>query len=118
MFIARSSVSATTIATAIRLPIPKKSFILPIFGSAIIMSAANAPPIRIKGRLLPPQNQTLSLINPTITCPKIPASGPAAHTIPISCISNPYCEFNIQLSTAICIERAKPIAVAGNAKIE
>ena len=79
------------------------------------ISAASTPPMRMNGRRRPPQNHTLSLITPMSTCPMIPASGPAAHTMPISWMSRPYCVLRIQLSAAICIDSAKPMAVAGSA---
>jgi len=110
---ARSSVNATAIATPIIDAIPKNDAILSILGRAININAARGPPIRINGLLRPPQNHTLSLIIPTMTCPNIPANGPAAHTIPISCISKLYFVFSIQLRAAICIESANPIAVDG-----
>ena len=112
---ARSSVSATTMAMPRMPPMPRPSETMSRFGSASSISAASRPPIRIKGRRRPFQNQTRSEITPMITCPMIPASGPAAHTRPTSWMSRPYCVVSIQLSAEICIDSANPMAVAGSA---
>ena len=117
MLMERSSVSATVIATAITLAIPKKLLILSMLGKAKIISAARIPPMMINGFLRPPQNQALSLINPMMGCPRIPAMGPAAHTIPIWSISRLYFVLRIQLKTAIWIDKANPIAVLGKPRI-
>ena len=84
-------------------------------GSAKKAMVLTIPPIIINGRRLPPINQTLSLTNPTIICPKIPATGPASHTNATSSIFNPYLFDKIQLSAAIWVESANPTAVAGSA---
>ena len=44
----------------------------------------------------------------------MPASGPAAQTSPMSWMSRPYFVERIQLSTEICTDSAKPMAVAGS----
>jgi hypothetical protein len=67
----------------------------------------------MKGRRRPPQNQVLSLMKPTITWPRMPASGPAAHTRPISSILRWYLVESSQLSAEIWMQSAKPMAVAG-----
>ena len=117
MLIARSSVSATNTATPSRLSIPKNDRMLSMLGSASSIEAAKTPPISMNGRLLPPQNQTLSLIRPMMTWPKIPARGPAAHTIPTSWMSRLYLVVRIQLSAEIWTESANPIAVEGRLMI-
>ncbi len=66
-FIARSRVSATTIATPSMPPIPSEDEITSMFGRASNISAARKPPIKINGLRLPFQSQTLSLIIPIIT---------------------------------------------------
>ena len=86
-----------------------------ICGSAKNAIVLTIPPIIINGRRLPPINHTLSLIKPTITCPKIPAIGPASQTNATSSIFNPYLFDKIQLSAAIWVESANPTAVAGSA---
>ena len=113
ILIARSSVSAIAVATTRRLPTPSASLMARMFGRAKSISAARTPPIMINGRRRPPQNQTLSLISPMMTWPNIPASGPAAQTIPTSWMSRPYCVVSIQLSAEIWMESANPIAVDG-----
>ena len=113
MLIDRSNASATVIATPRIASAPNAAEITPIDGSANNIAAVNTPPTRMNGRRRPPQNQTLSLTIPMITCPRIPASGPAAQTIPISWISSPYLVDNSQLSAEICTASANPIAVDG-----
>ena len=48
-----------------------------------------------------------------MTWPMMPASGPAAQTMPISSSFNPYFVDISQLSAEICTARAKPMAVDG-----
>ena len=110
----RSSASATAIATPISASSPSRCEMTPMYGSARIISAARMPPMMMNGRRRPPQNHTRSLITPTSSWPMMPASGPAAHTSPISWMSRPYSVDRIQLSTEICTDRAKPMAVAGS----
>ena len=101
ILIERSSVRATAIATP-RIPsIPRPEEITSMFGRARSINDARRPPIKMNGRRLPFQNQTLSLITPTITCPKIPAIGPAAQTSPTSWISSLYFVLSIQLNAEI-----------------
>ncbi len=86
-------------------------------GSRNTISAARVPPIRMKGRRRPPQNQALSLIRPMSTWPRMPAVGPAAQTMPISWISSPKRVDRIQLRAEIWMHRAKPIAVEGRLRV-
>jgi hypothetical protein len=111
--IARSSVSATAMATPRMPSTPMLAEITSRLGSASSIRAASTPPIRMNGLRRPFQNQTRSLITPINTCPIMPASGPAAQTRPTSWISSPYWVVRIQLSAEIWMERAKPIAVDG-----
>jgi len=110
---ARSRVSATAIATPRMPSTPSAPETMSRCGRASSISAASTPPIRMNGRLRPPQNQTRSLITPISTWPMMPANGPAAQTRPTSWMSSPYCVIRIQLSAEIWIDRAKPIAVDG-----
>ncbi len=110
---ARSSVRATAMAMPRMPSSPIAAEITSMLGRASSISAASTPPMRMKGRRRPPQNQTLSLMTPMMTCPRMPAIGPAAHTSPTSSIARPYFVLRIQLNAEICTDRAKPIAVAG-----
>ncbi len=93
---------------------PRRSEITPIEGSASTINEARTPPTMMNGRLRPFHSHTLSLTMPISTWPMIPASGPAAQTMPMSWISRPYSVERIQLNTEICTDNAKPMAVAGS----
>ena len=67
----------------------------------------------MKGRRRPPHSQTRSLMMPMITWPRMPASGPAAQTMPISSSFSPYLVDISQLRAEICTANANPIAVDG-----
>ena len=115
--IAKSSDNTMTSATPRIASKPSALDITPIFGNASRVSAAIVPPTRMKGLRRPFQSQTRSDIAPMMTCPKMPAIGPAAHTRPMSCTSRLYLVSRIQLSAASCTDNAKPRAVAGRASI-
>ena len=80
----RSRASATVMATPSTASSPRLCEISPMCGSARSISAARMPPMMMNGRRRPPQNHTRSLITPISSWPMMPASGPAAHTRPIS----------------------------------
>jgi len=111
--IARSRPIATAIATPRMASSPSAVEIAPIEGRAVSMSAVSTPPTRMKGRRRPPHSQTLSLMMPISSWPTMPASGPAAHTMPISWMSSPYLVDSYQDRAEICTDSAKPIAVDG-----
>ena len=102
----------TTIAT-IKTLIPVEVLIKPSCGRANNIIEAAMAPIIINGFLLPPKNQLLSLMSPTIGCAIMPDKGPASHTKATSSMCKLNLVLNIQLNAATCVEKQNPTAVAG-----
>ena len=107
-----SKMDETTIAT-IKTLIPVEVLIKPSCGRANNIIEAAMAPIIINGFLLPPKNQLLSLMSPTIGCAIMPDKGPASHTNATSSMCKLYLVLNIQLNAATCVEKQNPTAVAG-----
>ena len=102
-----------TITAIVKIFIPVSLLRKPICGNSNSITAPTILPIMINGFLLPPMNQLLSLIFPTMGCAIMPDKGPANQTRDTSSICKLYLVLNIQLSVATCVEKQNPTAVAG-----